>query len=277
MTDHITSTPRSTFVSDDLLRSVDFELRADDDNDGLTLEGYAAVFGQATRINSWEGCFDETIARGAFKKSIRERKPVVQFDHGRHPMVGSIPLGSIDDLREDDAGLFVSARLHDNWLVQPVRDAIKSKTVSGMSFRFGVVKDEWRDAAGKLVKPEDVQRLLWAADPEDPSTILQRTLKEVRCAELGPVVFPAYAGTSVSVRSQELAALLTDPQVRAEAARLLIGTPPEDMQPAPADDEGRAASKTEEPLVEHSTTVRITPPEARARALALETTETPHG
>lgn len=254
-------------MSDDLLRSVDFELRADDDNDGLTLEGYAAVFGQATRINSWEGCFDEIIQRGAFKKSIRERTPVVQFDHGRHPMVGSIPLGSIQDLREDEAGLYVSARLHDNWLVQPVRDAIKSKTISGMSFRFGVVKDEWRDAAGKLVKHEDVQRLLWAADPDDPATVMTRTVKELRCAELGPVVFPAYAGTSVSVRSQELAALLTDPQARAELVRALAGTPPETAAPAAPEDEGRAAVSNEEPH-EHSS-ASVPSPQARDRALRL--------
>jgi hypothetical protein len=52
----------------------------------------------------------------------------------------------------------VVARLHDNWLVQPVRDAIKSKAIPGMSFRFSVVKDEWRDAAGALVKGEEIEQ-----------------------------------------------------------------------------------------------------------------------
>lgn len=259
-------------MTEDLLcRSVPFEQRAtDEDGDGLTLEGYGAVFGTPTRIDSWEGVFDEEIARGAFKKSLRERTPVLQFDHGRHPMVGSIPLGSFEKLSEDDEGLFVSARLHDNWLVQPVRDAIKSKAIPGMSFRFQVIKDEWRTADGKLVKPDDVARLLWSADPANPDTVLRRTLKEVRLFEVGPVVFPAYAETSVSVRSRELVNLLTDPQVRAEAARLLVGTPtdPSDAERASGDE--RAATTDEEPREHSTSTAHIPSPEARARALRLK-------
>jgi len=258
-------------MTDDMLcRSVPFELRAsDDDGDGLTLDGYGAVFGEPTRIDSWEGIFDEEIKRGAFKKSLAERTPVLQFDHGRHPMVGSIPLGSFDTLREDEQGLHVVASLHDNWLVQPVRDAIKSKAIPGMSFRFSVVKDEWRTAAGKLVKPDDVQRLLWSSDRNDPSSILKRTLREVKLYEVGPVVFPAYAGTSVGVRSQELVSLLSDPQVRAELARALVGTPSEPSEAEGASGEGRAAPNDEEPPP--ALLVKPVPsPAARARALLLE-------
>lgn len=235
-------------ATDDLCRSVPFEMRAGaDEGDGLTLDGYGAVFGSPTRIDSWEGVFDEEISRGAFRKSLKERTPVLQFDHGRHPMVGSIPLGSFETLSEDEQGLHVVARLHDNWLVQPVRDAIKSEAIPGMSFRFSVVKDEWRDATGKLVKPDDVSRLLWTSDASDPATILKRTLKEVRLYEVGPVVFPAYADTSVGVRSRELASLLTDPQVRADLARLLVGTPSEPSESEGDSGEGRAAPSAEEP------------------------------
>jgi len=259
-------------MTDDLLmRSVPFEQRADsdDDGDGLTLDGYGAVFGSPTRIDSWEGTFDEEIARGAFKKSLKERTPVLQFDHGRHPMVGSIPLGSFESLREDEQGLHVLARLHDNWLVQPVRDAIKSKAIPGMSFRFSVVKDEWRTQDGGLVKPEDVQRLLWKSDAANPATVLKRTLKEVRLFEVGPVVFPAYADTSVGVRSRELATLLTDPQARAELARALVGTPSESSEAEGASDEERAARTAEEPP-EALHGKPVPSAAARARALLLE-------
>jgi len=59
-----------------LERSVAFEIRAaESDSDGLTLTGYAAVFDNATRIDNWEGMFDEKIARGAFKRSINARTP----------------------------------------------------------------------------------------------------------------------------------------------------------------------------------------------------------
>lgn len=197
--------PALSTVTRDLERSVPFQLvRADGDEegDGQTLTGYAALFDTPTEINSWEGAFTEKIRKGAFKKTIREQTPVMQFDHGRHPLIGSIPIGSISDLREDDQGLYVEGRITDNWLMQPVRDAIAEKSVNGMSFRMEVVREEWRDVNGKLVKPEEVYDLLWMPGDRGP---LQREIIEVRCRELGPVVFPAYAGTSVSVRARDVA------------------------------------------------------------------------
>lgn len=206
--------PAQSTVTRDLERSAPFQLvRADGDEegDGRTLSGYAALFGQPTEINSWEGTFSETIRKGAFKKTIREQTPVMQFDHGRHPLIGSIPIGSIADLREDDQGLYVEGRITDNWLMQPVRDAIAEKSVNGMSFRFEVVREEWRDVNGKLVKPEEVYDLLWMPGDRGP---LQRELIELKCRELGPVVFPAYAGTSVSVRARDVAdGLATDDEM----------------------------------------------------------------
>lgn len=191
-----------------LRRSVPFTItRADDDDDGdgLTLEGYAAVFNTPTRIDSWEGRFDEVISPGAFAKTIKERSPKLQFDHGTHPLLGSLPLGRIDTLKEDDEGLFVRARLSDNWLIEPVRDAIRDGAVDGMSFQFKAIRDEW--------------------DEDDDLEVPLRTLKEVRLYELGPVVFPAYEETSVGVRSEkvaELRSLLQDETVRHHLAQALL-------------------------------------------------------
>lgn len=194
----------------DLYRSVPFTFERTDSGgvgDGLTLDGYAAVFGQASEIDSWEGTFIETIRAGAFKKSIRERTPVMQFDHGRHPLIGSIPIGAITDLGEDDRGLHVMGRITDNWLMQPVRDAIANETVNGMSFRFTVVRDEWRDNAGKVIQASELGELLWNPGERGP---LERTLIELKVPELGPVVFPAYEGTSVGVRAAGIAADIRD-------------------------------------------------------------------
>lgn len=218
-------TGSSAPVRDDLCRAYSFTVRATDDaenNDGLTLDGYGAVFNAVTQIDSWEGTFEETIAPGAFRKSLRERMPKLQFDHGYHPLIGSIPIGRITEIGEDDHGLRVIARLSDNWLVEPIRDAIRDEAIEGMSFRFSVVREEWVDADGKKLSPSEVGELLWNPGDRAP---LRRTLKEVKVAEVGPVVWPAYEETSVGVRSQKVTidlARLRDPAQRSLLARAVL-------------------------------------------------------
>lgn len=186
----------------DEIRNVPFAVtRAEPDGDGLTLEGYAAVFDSPTEINSREGHFIERIMPGAFKRTLSHKMPVLMFNHGQHPLIGDMPLGRITEAREDAKGLFISARLSDNWLVKPVRDAIADGAVDGMSFRFSVPKDgdTWRHTRGK---------------------VSERDLTQVSCTECGPVVFPAYPDTSVGVRSQLLDALNDEPSRNALAEAL---------------------------------------------------------
>lgn len=201
---------------DGLTRTMDFTItRADEGGDGLTLEGYGAVFNTPTRIDSWEGRFDEVIAPGAFKKTLSERghRVIMQFDHGQHPLIGSLPIGAIDDLREDARGLFVRARLFDNDFVKPVRDAIEGGAIQGMSFRFSVVADQWSD--------DDVP---------------VRTVQEVRLFEVGPVVHPAYEATTVGVRAAEVAQQLSDPDFRKQVARALLEGTSNQAADAPGDE-----------------------------------------
>lgn len=185
-----------------LTRAVTFETR--ESSDGFTLEGYAAVFDTPTRIDSWEGRFDEQIQRGAFNRTLKERTPVMQWDHGHDAATGSVPIASIEQLREDDHGLWVSARMFDNARVEPIRQAIAGGAIDGMSFRFRVTREEWAEPSG-----------------DEPPL---RTIKELDLFELGPVAFPAYTATSVGVRSM-LAELTPDERLRllhdlgADAAR----------------------------------------------------------
>lgn len=200
--------PRTVYRTD-LIREVPFSLRDDlgeAAGDGNNIDGYGAVFDQPTHISSWEGDFDEDIAKGAFRKTLRENTPVMQYDHGRHPLIGSIPLGRWDIAEEDDLGLHCVGRLSDNWLIQPVRDAIAGPDgngggITGMSFRFSVVRDVWVDKDGKKIKDEELFDLLWyGAGDRGP---IKRTLQEVKVSEVGPVAWPAYTQTSVGVRSAE--------------------------------------------------------------------------
>ncbi|KXK63364.1 hypothetical protein AWW66_03355 [Micromonospora rosaria] len=180
-----------------------FEFRAtepgdDEPNDGRTLRGYGAVFDQPTVIESWAGSFEEVVKRGAFRKTLRERQPVMQFDHGNDKRVGSVPIASIEELYEDDEGLFTRARLFANDVVEPIRQAVEGKAIRGMSFKFRVVKDQWVDRDGKKIKDDELSDLL--RDPGDRGPV-RREILEVQLFELGPVVFPAYEQTSVGVRS----------------------------------------------------------------------------
>ena len=212
-----------TEMRQECIRRVEF--RAAPSTDGLTLEGYAAVFDEWTDINDYEGSFRERIAPGAFKRTLGQRMPVLQFDHGSHPLIGSIPLGRITSIVEDSHGLRVKARLSDNWLVEPVRDAIRDGAISGMSFRFRVVDDNWT---------------------RTKNGIAERTIREVELYEVGPVVFPAYEQTTVGVRSKQALSLLQDPEIRGEIARMLIsGTDVEETSPAFTD--GPADSHPSEP------------------------------
>ena len=202
----IRHTPK-TPPRDNVCRSVPFTFTRDGgmdgedgcENDGLSFEGYGAIFNSLTRIDSWEGTFDEQIAPGAFRKSIRERTPKFQFDHGRSNF-GSLPPGVIEEILEDDKGLYVRARMSASEYWEPLRDAIATGAVDGMSFRFSVIREEWRDEQGKIVKPEDVEQALW----DGSRGILLRTLKEVKVDEVGPVVWPAYADTTASLRSKSI-------------------------------------------------------------------------
>lgn len=172
-----------------LVRSVPF--RASESTDGTTLEGYAAVFDSPTEIDSREGRFTEIIEKGAFAKAVRSNpRPVMQFDHGTHPFIGSIPIGAVEELREDDQGLYVRAELHSGDFFSPVREAIASGSISGMSFKFTIPK------GGVEVSDEEGREV--------------RTLTEVNLHELGPVVWPAYKSTTVGVRTQEIVNILQE-------------------------------------------------------------------
>ncbi|ULN72292.1 HK97 family phage prohead protease [Mycolicibacterium smegmatis] len=251
-------------------RQAPFALRdaADDDdpNDGLTLDGYGAVFNSVTVIDSYEGRFKELIAPGSMKRSFRESPPKVQFDHGRHPMIGSIPIASLRSIAEEvdpvlapEGGAHVVARVFDNWLMAPVRDAIAEGAINGMSFRFTVVRESWAYPDGRPIRDEqqlvEELRRTWYEDVTEDE-LLVRTLKELKVPEIGPVVWPAYPETSVSMRSKVIdLGRLHDPEQRrllAEAVFIADAVSQDDAAQRSASDDTEAdeADDVEPPAAE---------------------------
>lgn len=164
----------------------------DVETDGPLMVGHFAVFDQWTEINSWEGNFLERFSPGAFKKTIAESRDAMKvlFQHGYDYMIGDKPLGPIRELREDDEGAYYEVPLLDAGYV---RDDILpglEAGVYGASFRFGVVREEVDEDPG--------------VSDHNPRGLPERTVKEARVAEFGPVTFPAYDGASAGLRSLEV-------------------------------------------------------------------------
>lgn len=170
------------------------------------MTGHFARYGVFNEINSAiEGRFLERIADGAFKKTFAENRDRIRFlfQHGKDPQLGEQPIGAITELRSDNVGPYFEADLLDG--VPPlVVDGLR-RGVYGVSYRFAVTREDYEP------KP--------AKSPANPHGLPERTIREARVFEFGPVTFPADPGADVSVRS------LTD-QMR-----------PSDLPPvAPSDD-----------------------------------------
>ena len=198
----------------DVPRIAPFELRdVSESGDGMTMDGFASVFNSETIIDSWEGRFKEQFLPGSMQKSFRAQTPIIQFDHGRHPLIGSLPVAAfdagypreeVDPERAPNGGAHVVARMHQSPLFEPVREVIATGTVNGMSIRFAPVKERWYWPDGRQIKDTGELsaelRRTWFEDVPDED-LLRRDIVESSVAEMGPVVWPAYASTSVGVRS----------------------------------------------------------------------------
>lgn len=195
---------REIRVAADVWPDADLEIRAA--SDGLNFRGYAAVFDSRSEDL---GGFTETIAPGAFTRTLAERgrskkNPIKMFLNHDWNVVLASTYGKEPTLRltEDERGLFVDADLPDNEWGRPVRDAVIRGDISTMSFGFNVSDDEWDD------------------DHTD------RRVTEVKLWEVSPITaWPAYPATSASVRRlAELAG--TVPDDLEDAVRVLFS---EDM------------------------------------------------
>lgn len=209
-----------------------------------TLEVRFSPFKTWYRIQSfWEGDFMERTWPGAFRKTISENLSAmrVQFDHGHDPHIGSKVLGEIMSLQEMSRGPVGEVDLFDTSYNRDLLPGLK-RGAYGSSFRFRVIKDEWNDEPGQ--------------SDHNPAGIPERTIKEVRLMEFGPVTWPANPAATAGVRSltdayyEQLRAI--DPKgyddLRSRAVALRERTAAEGTVP-PA---GAAQQNADEPPVRHS-------------------------
>lgn len=135
----------------------DYEVKAD--RKGMTLGGYAAVFGNVDEVG-------DIIQKGAFAKTIAERHP-----KGKIKMLWEHfdPFGMPTELEEDSIGLKFEARVSDTAENKDRMTYIEDGLVDSMSIGY--------------IVPEG--KSIW----NDDFTV--RTITEVKLYEISAVMFPA--------------------------------------------------------------------------------------
>ncbi len=161
------------------------QVREATDSAPAALIGYAAVFNQEAIINGPNGMrWRERIDPAAFKDAIGRDDVIAAVNHDSKQVLGRSRTGTLL-LSADDHGLRYEVQLGRTTLAADTLESVRRGDYSGSSFKFLMANDGMRVAE----KPT-------AANPL-PLIVVER----VQLIDVGPVTFPAYAGTSVSVRS----------------------------------------------------------------------------
>lgn len=245
----------------EVVRAAPTLVRAKSSDDGMpSMEVRFSAFGNWYEINSWfEGRFLERTERGAFGKTIAESRDKIKvlFDHGFDPQIGNKVLGSITDLREDPDAAVGDVALFDTSYNRDLLPGLEAG-VYGSSMRMRVIKDEWNDEPGR--------------SEHNPEGLPERTIKEVRLMEFGPVTFPANPESTAGVRSttdtyyERLRA--HDPHTVDAVQRARdLRTPTGAAGASTADRDGAAGTTTQEPPQGHS--AGLTPTQRRERIINL--------
>ena len=162
------------------------------DTEAQQFAGHAAVFNSRTAIgNPLTWGFYEELAEGTFTKTLKEGDARFLVDHDTSLLVARVSAGDLR-LNEDDIGRAVDSDLDTE--VSYVRDLIRNvdkRRITGMSFGFQVVKDDWDT---EEVETSDGQT----------AEVEVRTIHEVRLFEVSAVTFPAYEETDAALRALAL-------------------------------------------------------------------------
>lgn len=169
------------------LATSDFVVRKDGDG-AKRFAGHAAVFDARTAIGNplgW-GWYEE-VATSAFDRTLDQGDARFLVDHDTSLLVARVSAGDLS-LATDGIGLAVDAELDQE--LSYVRDLTRNlerRRLTGMSFGFYVVKDEWSTIAVETKDGDTIDAEL-------------RRLIEVRLLEVSAVTFPAYDQTDAGLK-----------------------------------------------------------------------------
>jgi HK97 family phage prohead protease len=150
------------------------------------LVGYAALYHVAGDAGTEFQLYDdlvECIEPGCFDRAIREDDVVATFNHSDDMVLGRTRAGTCR-LSVDSVGLRFEIDPPDTTFAADLVKSIRREDIDGCSFRFNVRKQRFEE-----MKLEDGSWMCW------------RYLQECGLEDISIVTRPAYAGTSVGVRS----------------------------------------------------------------------------
>ena len=189
-------------------------IRADGEDERSGFTGHASVFGN---IDS----YGTAIAKGAFKKSIKERgdRIPVLWQHDSY-----IPIGKPTELKEDATGLYVDASIvTDTTYGRDAMALLKQGVPLGLSIGFETIKSRAYEEA-------DDDALDWSEAPSFFATPdgrqYVRVIEEVRLWEFSVVTFPANEQATIDdVRSLAEVDLLSTLTEALRDGRIAAGDP----------------------------------------------------
>ena len=171
--------------NDFIRRNYEFEVRAEkDEKKGNIIVGRPIVYDVKTDIC---GMFAEIIDKGALDKAdLKDVRFLVNHDISKIPLARSRKntKNSTMQLTVDDKGMEIRVALdtENNTEAQNLYSAVERGDITGMSFMFGVDKEEWEN-----LKSDYPTRHIKAI-----STVI----------EVSAVTFPAYEETSITARDK---------------------------------------------------------------------------
>ena len=155
------------------------QLRAEQTNEDMFIEGYFAVFGQETEL--WRGAFEE-IAPGAFDKTLSNDIRCL-INHDTTLVLGRNKSGTLE-LKTDSRGLWGRVKINPNdGDAVNLYERVKRGDVDQCSFGFNII--------GELVDWRDDGTVKW-------------TITEADLDEVSVCTFPAYEETGVQARQAEV-------------------------------------------------------------------------
>lgn len=156
-------------------------LKLNNENDEMVLEGYAIVFNKEALIGDEKHGFLETVEPSALINTNMKDVPL-KYNHQDNFLVIARTRNSSLSLDVDEVGLKVTAKLLDTASNQDIYKMVQNGLLDKMSFAFTVKEQSW-DRSGDIPK---------------------RLIKQIeRLYDVSIVDTPAYEDTSIYARSLE--------------------------------------------------------------------------